>query len=992
MAVDIRAKVFCNLGPLISGNISDEPLTAGQGLIRCRGQLVLNGLFTPVVGAVVTLGYESNGYVARIPRVLRVLGSFADPFRNTTTVSIGDKLVLLADKRSNVEPLMETDAPEVVALNAVFNFKEKGITIPRKWNGACWQQVTQEEADRDELLKKHPLTEGFQFDTVAVSQKATAAEQYSKSPLKNFLTVKPSLSASFIAMKCLAGLGIGGAPGLTNTYNTAEFDLSEGYVSVLEKLLSSEGKVGFLDASESLQVVDINGTVGGGVLISSEDIIDLGPLNIGTPPASELRVLTANGENILTEPPIPNVAPVANDFRLSNQGYRNNAPIYIDAQKFISKGFDPDYRAQKAVGASTKLRLESVSAGLGCSVSIVSATLQSGILRVAVIPNPGYVGPGSISYVLTDGNSSSNSASCYFAITANNAQEEYETALEDALAKKAAKANEAYDRAGIDPENGRAAPGTAASANAGTEEQAEQASKQQEALKRNWEFEESFGAEKTVAIGYEYIEDFETKTGYANYTYSPYSCAISEYDELDRKTKAFSYQEGITAEVAGSIVKAQLEEGNVDSGTAPVSWLTEEFFFYYTQLESDEKFEETPSEYGQRYEEWREQERLAYEEALEKNRLENIGSTGLLQSMPELCDLGFMPNDEPSEGDEYVMDGLRFTYSEATGWTHQKADYAPIATSFPTAIYTRDFIDTTKTTRQRLISYMTSQSAFRYGPIREVLGGLSLPFDKDFWYMPPNYSVLTDETYIYYDVDWYGGKVKTTTHRYTLNCNTIQGQQLIASMAENLQYTEGQQRYSLLEKIIEVALEMVYQGAEVGIRSDREYGIQQRPSIYEREWTDVVGGEKPDPDVFGDWQIVDRNAQPRNSAVELQQESEEQDETTSPVILNITPPYTTGPERRINEDGSATFLENQAQTQAMTYGRAFNNIARGSRYGVSLQVPVSVVPITPLSWIYLEMQGKTGGYRSNGISYVFNESGLLCNVDALFWGGVGIAP
>lgn len=989
MAVDIRAKVFCNLGPLISGNISDEPLTAGQGLIRCRGQLVLNGLFTPAVGAVVTLGYQSNGYVARIPRVLRVLGSFADPFRNITTVSVGDKLVLLADKKSHVEPLQETTAPEVAALNEVFNFKNGKATIPRKWNGACWQQITPEEADQLELISKHPLTDGFQFDTVAVSQKVTAAEQYSKSPLKNFLTVKPSLSASFIAMKCLSGLGIAGAPGLTNSYNVAEFDLSEGYVSVLEKLLSSEGKVGFLDESEILRVVDINGAVGGGVLISSEDIIDLGPLNIGTPPADELVVLTTKGENIITEPQIPNVAPVANDFRLTNKGYVNNQPIYISASKFISNGFDPDYRAQKAVGASTTLRLESVTGGQGCSVTITSASLQQGIREIAVIPDPGYVGPASVSYVLTDGNSSSNSASCYFALVANPAQAQYEAALEEHLAKKAADADAAYDRAGIDPNNGRAAPGTAASANASTEEQSAQAEQQQEVLKRNWEFEESFGAEKTVAVGYETVVDFQTQTNYANYTYTPYSCAISEYDALDRKTKSYTYQEGITAEVAGSIVKAQLES-NFDQGGEYVSWLTEEFFFYYTELESEEKFEDSLTEYGRRYEEWKEQERLAYEEALEKNRLENIGSTGLLKTIPQLCDLGFMPNDNPQAGDEYVMDGLKFVYNQTTGWTHQKADYAPIATSYPGAIYTKDFTQTTKTTRQRLVSYMTSQHAYRYGPAREVLGGLSLPFDKDFWYMPPNLRILTDQTITYYDVDWYGGKVKTTTHRYTLNCNTIQGQQLIAKMAENIQFAEGDNKFQILDGIIEVALEMVYQGAEVGIRSDREYGIQQRPSIYEREWEDVIGGDTPDPDVFGDYEVVDRNAKPRNSAASIEQKSK--DDEIGPVVLNITPPYTTGPERKINEDGSATFVENQAQTQAMTYGRAFNNIARGSRYGVSLQVPVSAVPISPLSWIYLEMKGQTAGYRANGVSYVFNESGLLCNVDALFWGGVGISP
>lgn len=991
MPVDVRAKVFCNLGPLISGNISDEPVSAGQGLIRCRGQIVIKGLITPTIGTMVTLGYQRNNRVARIPRVLRVLGSFADPFRNTTTVSLGDKLVLLAEKRSNLD-LFKTKAPEVAELNEQFNFTDNQVEIPRKWNGACWQQITQAEEERDQLIQDHPLTQGFMFDTVAASQKVTAAEQYSKSPLKNFLTIKPSLSASFIAAKCLSALGLGGGTSLTNDYNASEFDLSEGYVSVLEKLLAAESKIGYLNEAEVFVTRDIDGAAPSGVLITENDIVDVSPLSIGTPPADELRVFSSSKENIVTEQPLPNVAPVANPFRLDNVGHVNNETFEIRAATFIKNGFDPDYLVQSAVGAATKLRVESVTAGQGCEVQLVSASIQKGVQVVAVIPNPGYSGIGSVTYTLTDGQSTSNVGTCYFAIIKNEEQLAAEAAIADRLKGKKEEADAAYDRAGLNPSQQNRTPGTEASSGSGTEEQQQQADEQAETLRRNWEFEESVGASKTVVIGYEWTSDDGTLTEQRNaeYEHIPYSCTKSTYDELNRKTYSYDYQESITAECAGSIVKAQLESGSSDSGSTTVTWLTENTFYYFTDKKVTTGYEDQPSEYGKAYEEWKEREKLAWEEAMEQNRLASEGESGLFPTTQKTCDLGFTPPDSPTLGDEYAFDGMKFVYDQEKGWVHTKADYVPIASSFPSNIYTSDLTDTTRTTKETLISYMEAQTSYRYGPIREVVGGLSLPFDRDYWVMPSNINILTDKVVTYYDVDWAGGKSKTTTHTYTLNCNTIQGQQLIAKLSENLSYAADEDRAGLLADIVDIATEMVYQGASVNIRTDREYGVQERPSIAEREWQEVIGDEKPDPEVFGDFQVVDRNAQPRDTAASVEQQTVEAPE--SPVVLEITPPYITGPKREINEDGSANYVKSKAQEQALKYGRAYNAIARGNRYGVSLQVPIDVVPPAPLSWVYLDMRGKTGAYRSNGTSYVFNEAGLLCNMDALFWAGVGLTP
>lgn len=102
MAIDIRAEVSCSLGELISGSFADDYLQ-GSGLIKTRGEVVLAGTQTPAVGTLVTFSYDKGGTTHQLPRVLRVLSSFADPFRLTTTVQLGCKLTYLENRKPPVK-------------------------------------------------------------------------------------------------------------------------------------------------------------------------------------------------------------------------------------------------------------------------------------------------------------------------------------------------------------------------------------------------------------------------------------------------------------------------------------------------------------------------------------------------------------------------------------------------------------------------------------------------------------------------------------------------------------------------------------------------------------------------------------------------------------------------------------------------------------------------------------------------------------------------
>lgn len=102
MTTDIRAKVYCNLGKVISGDFSDDYLQ-GSGLIRTSGTVVLDGLYKPAVGDKVEFAYYRNNTIAKLPRTLRVLSSFADPFRRVTTVEIGCKFTYFGNRKPPLE-------------------------------------------------------------------------------------------------------------------------------------------------------------------------------------------------------------------------------------------------------------------------------------------------------------------------------------------------------------------------------------------------------------------------------------------------------------------------------------------------------------------------------------------------------------------------------------------------------------------------------------------------------------------------------------------------------------------------------------------------------------------------------------------------------------------------------------------------------------------------------------------------------------------------
>jgi hypothetical protein len=232
MTIDIRAKVICDLGEVISGGWSDDHVQ-GTGLIRTRGEVVLKGILSPKFGQHVNLGYVKNiggaNYAVRMPRYLVVTGVFADPFRRQTTIQLGCPLTIKENYRG--------EKPE----------------------------------DRSVDTRTDPANGDY---VCSVFNKATI-----------------SISAAHVAATCIRRLGLSLASplSLTNWFTVEEFDLSPGYVTVLSDLLISENLVGYINTNGALAIRGI-GYSGTYTVIAEKDIIDIGPINSGQLPGDAVNV------------------------------------------------------------------------------------------------------------------------------------------------------------------------------------------------------------------------------------------------------------------------------------------------------------------------------------------------------------------------------------------------------------------------------------------------------------------------------------------------------------------------------------------------------------------------------------------------------------------------------------------------------------------------------------------------------------------------------
>lgn len=187
--LDVRATITCSLGaPVISVSISDQ-FSPGSGFVTYSGECVLHGIINATIGSGITFSWSNSYGSGTIPRAVIITGIAKDPLRNTTTLSLSDRL---SANQNLAEPVQWTpeDDPQ--------NCPDPGESMP---------------------------------DTSKIAM---------------------PIYASSVLGQCLFSLGVAGGPVLQSRFTIEKFDFSSGYYNIASDLLISENYICYVSESGSL--------------------------------------------------------------------------------------------------------------------------------------------------------------------------------------------------------------------------------------------------------------------------------------------------------------------------------------------------------------------------------------------------------------------------------------------------------------------------------------------------------------------------------------------------------------------------------------------------------------------------------------------------------------------------------------------------------------------------------------------------------------------
>lgn len=225
-------------------------------------------------------------------------------------------------------------------------------------------------------------------------------------------------------------------------------------------------------------------------------------------------------------------------------------------------------------------------------------------------------------------------------------------------------------------------------------------------------------------------------------------------------------------------------------------------------------------------------------------------------------------------------------------------------------------------------------------------------------------SEIESSVVVDYDTDDSAGVTKTVTQRTISRSQTVSGQQDLAKLAQDVDATTLQ---SDVDVLLAVARRQVYVGAETRSTTQREYGLQRRPSQADRNNTANTKPQVTESVADLTWVVGS---------------------TTSTAVTEFTLPYAPDDAISWSEVGGYTSTESDVKQKALRYGRIQNALLLGNRNGVSLQLAPELLPKRPFDPLYLQAGGITASYRVNGSSWAFDSNGIVASTDALLWGAV----
>ena len=117
-ALDVRSRIYCNLGTVISGNLQESSIV-GAGLVSVSGTLLLSGVYGIREGDLVELSYFKSGRISRLGRLLRVISSYANPATRVTEVAIGCYLTYQAVSTPPPQVFSSSEDTNTVELDGI---------------------------------------------------------------------------------------------------------------------------------------------------------------------------------------------------------------------------------------------------------------------------------------------------------------------------------------------------------------------------------------------------------------------------------------------------------------------------------------------------------------------------------------------------------------------------------------------------------------------------------------------------------------------------------------------------------------------------------------------------------------------------------------------------------------------------------------------------------------------------------------------------------
>ena len=230
MTADIRAKVYCNLGEVISGSFQ-ESSSVGSGLITVEGSLLLSGPVAAPEGSLLELAYydPTTNNIRRLGPKFKVISAVYNPGSRETTVIFADALGFLAEYETTTTLISSA-----------------------------------EDAN----------TADVQYDDMTEVQKA--------------VLVKP-MSAEYLAQEALQLLGLSGTVGTDMVFYDDEIKVDGNILGYVNDLAISANKAVYANSLNTVQSFSLLSATNS-IVIPWDNVIDINPSGDGIRAASNIYI------------------------------------------------------------------------------------------------------------------------------------------------------------------------------------------------------------------------------------------------------------------------------------------------------------------------------------------------------------------------------------------------------------------------------------------------------------------------------------------------------------------------------------------------------------------------------------------------------------------------------------------------------------------------------------------------------------------------------